>query len=111
MAHPTGNEFEAWLFSPEHSKLPDFLDFPEFPLGDRLIKSDICSLRALARGSPHQLPPNFREALRRLHAHGIIARLESADSYLYMLLPYGYEVLLHNVSYREEIPPNGQQLV
>ena len=111
MPNLTGIAFENWLASPEFARLPDFLDLPERTLNDRLIKSDICSLRALARGPPgFNLPVNFKEALRRLHLHGIIERLENQNSYLYVLSPYSYEVLMHNVSYREETPPHGKQL-
>ena len=110
MPNLTGIAFERWLASPEFARLPYFLDLPEWTLNDRLIKSDICSLRALARGPPWPSPVNFEEALRRLHLHGIIERLENQDSYLYVLSPRSYEVLMHNVSYREETPPHGKQL-
>ena len=106
----TGAEFWTWLMNPAFANLPDFLAFPDHTYGDRLIKSDICSLRALARGPkgpPGYVPHNFVHALRRLHAHEIIGRLEGANSYLYVMTPFSYEVLLHNVSYREE-PYHGE---
>ena len=113
MPQLTGIEFETWLMDPRWARLPDFLDFPEFTLGDRLIKSDIVTLRALARGpvKGNHLPYNFKEALRRLHTHGIIGRLDREDVVLYHMTPYSYDVLLHNVSYREGAPPHEQRVV
>lgn len=106
----TGAEFEAWLADPKWAALPDFLTFPDNTYGERLIKSDLLSLRALARGPsapPGSVPRNIVTALRRLHAHEIIGLVETADSYVYVMIPFSYEVLLHNVSYREE-PYHGE---
>lgn len=106
----TGVEFEQWLFNPVHRALPDFLAMPETPLLGRLINTDIRALRALARGpvKGNHLPYDFVAALRRLYAHGIVGRLDREESILYHMTPYSFEVLIHNVSYREG--PRDEQL-
>ena len=107
LADLTGQAFEDWMFDPEHRTLPDFLDpeMPEVAFGHRLQRGDIRSLRALAKGRPgERIPTPLLAGMVRLHAAGIIDRLTTTSGAIYILTPYSYEVLMHNVSYKEPRP-------
>lgn len=97
----TGPDFERWLFDKEHRTLPDFLVMPEITFGPGLLKQDIHALRTLASAQPGtRVPTHMLAGMARLHAHGIIERLTTPEGALYVLSPYSFEVLLHNVSFR-----------
>ena len=101
----TGPAFERWLFDREHRTLPDFLTMPEVVFGHGLQSGDIRALRWLAahsacHGAP--VPTHLLAALVRLHTAGIIERATTDLGAVYFTSPYSYEVLLHNVSYREK---------
>ena len=100
----TGPEFERWLFDREHRTLPDFLVMPEVAFGHGLQSGDIRALRWLAAHSapPTPVPTHLLAALVRLHTAGIIERATTDLGAVYFTSPYSYEVLLHNVSYREK---------
>ena len=107
VADLTGQAFEDWLFNPEHRRLPDFLDpdMPTVAFGQVLQKGDIRSLRALAVGPPGgSIPTHLLAGMTRLYAANIIGRLETLRGVVYFLTPYSYEVLIHNVSYKEPRP-------
>ena|SRR5258708_33167959 len=101
----TGAAFEEWLFDPEHRTLPDFLTMPESPFGEpplALLKQDIRALRALASGKAgDRIPTHLLAGLVRLHAAGIIERFTTDQGAVYIMSPYSYEVLMHNISYKE----------
>lgn len=100
----TGPDFERWLFDPKHRTLPDFLDMPEAAFGNTLQAGDIRALRALARGRPgDRVPTHLLAGLVRLHANWIIERIGTDTGAVYLMSHYSYEVLLHNVSYKEKI--------
>ena len=99
----TGPEFERWLFDREHRTLPDFLAMPEVAFHNGLQSGDIRALRWLAKSPPGGQPPTpLLAALVRLHTAGIIERETTDLGAVYFTSPYSYEVLLHNVSYREK---------
>ena len=98
----TGPEFERWLFDREHHTLPDFLAMPEVAFHNGLQSGDIHALRWLAERFPTLAPTHLLAALVRLHTAGIIERETTDLGAVYFTSPYSYEVLLHNVSYREK---------
>ena len=101
----TGPEFERWLFDREHRTLPDFLTMPEVAFGNVLQSGDIRALRWLTAHSALSgtaVPTHLLAALVRLHTAGIIERATTDLGAVYFTSPYSYEVLLHNVSYREK---------
>jgi hypothetical protein len=101
----TGPDFERWLFDPEHRSLPDFLNMPEEAFGFVLRSYDITALRILASSHADGPPPpkHWLPSFIRLHAHGIIERLDRDDAVYFVMSPYSYEVLMHNVSYKEPL--------
>ena len=97
----SGQAFEEWLFDLEHRTLPDFLD-TQIWVPWRCQQEDILALRALAKGKPgDRVPTHFLAGLMRLQACGIIERICTPTGVVYFLSPYSYEVLMHNVSYKE----------
>lgn len=101
----TGGDFEFWLMDPEFRAIPDFLAMNE--IGDAinpmaLLKQDIRPLRALANSRPgERVPTHFLAGLVRLHHHSVIGRIDTDRGAIFHMTPYSYEVLMHNVSFRE----------